>query len=75
MIDFFRVATFFSFQQEYWPILAKKTIMQSIFECLKVANSGFDVSLHRYYQEKAQIDLENQKIIKHHQKTTDAHNK
>lgn len=43
MIDFFRYATFFSFREEFQPVLASRSALRSVFECVRQLGSDHDV--------------------------------
>ena len=52
MIDFFKYATFFSFREEFQPVLASRSALRSLFECIKALGSDHDVQLEEYYLNK-----------------------
>lgn len=49
MVSFFKYATFFSFREEFQPVLASRAALRSLFECIKGLDSDHDIPLKEYY--------------------------
>lgn len=66
MIDFFRYATFWSFEEEHWPSLIKKPVIVACIETFKYVHLDYDFMLRDFYLNKKEEDQKNIKLKLNH---------